>query len=69
MAEPKERKKALRATSRSCVKRIALSYAQATRYKKFERVSNSFLEAVEINAINFIKNRINKHPSRGKTLT
>jgi len=67
--DAKERaRKATRATSRECVKRIALNYAQATRAHKFDRVSNEFLEAVEINAINFIKDRINRHPSKGQTL-
>jgi hypothetical protein len=28
----------------------------------------SFLAAVESNALNFIKDRINRHPSRGVTL-
>jgi hypothetical protein len=57
-----------RATSPACVRRIALNYAADTRYHKFNRVSSSFLEAVEVNALNFIKDRINRHPGRGVTL-
>jgi hypothetical protein len=59
---------ALRATSRSHVKRIALGYAQVTRAHKFDRVSSSFQNAVEANALNFIKDRVKRHPSKGKTL-
>jgi hypothetical protein len=59
---------ALRATSRSHIKRIALGYAQVTRAHKFERVSSSFHSAVEANALNFIKDRVKRHPSKGKTL-
>lgn len=66
---PKVIKHQTRATARNCVKRIALNYARSTRYHKFNRVGESFLAAVESNAINFIKNRVEKHPSRGKTLT
>jgi hypothetical protein len=57
-----------RATSPACVRRIALNYAADTKYHSFRRVASSFLEAVEINALNFIKDRINRHPSRGVTL-
>lgn|SRR5215469_9131130 len=54
--------------SRSHAKRIALNYAARTRSHKFNRVSRGFLNAVEINTVNFIKDRVNRHPSRGQTL-
>src|SRR5215469_12874126 len=52
--------------SRSHVKRIALAYAKRTRAQGFQRISKSFLLAVESNALAFIKDRVNRHPSRGK---
>jgi hypothetical protein len=55
-------------TSPSNVRQLALEYAARTRAHGFTRVSKKFFEAVEINARNFIKDRINRHPSRGKTL-
>jgi len=61
-------RRVLRATAPACVKRIALNYAKSTRAHPFSRVSSSFLSAVEVNALNFIKARINSHPSRGVTL-
>jgi hypothetical protein len=57
-----------RATSTACVRRIALNYAADTKYHSFRRVSSSFLAAVEAHAIAFIKDRVNRHPSRGVTL-
>lgn len=57
-----------RATARECVKRIAMAYAASTKAHKFTEVSDSFLTAVEINAINFIKDRVNRHPGKGKRL-
>jgi len=65
---PEKIKRVLRATAPACVRRIALNYAESTRAHPFRRVSDSFLNAVESNALNFIKNRIDKHPSRGVTL-
>jgi hypothetical protein len=59
---------ALRATSPNHVKRIALGYARTTRWYKFERISSTFLNAVEANTLNFIKDRVKRHPSKGKTL-
>lgn len=59
---------ALKATSKSHVRRIALNYATGARAHKFERVSDEFLASVESNAINFIKDRVNRHPSKGVTL-
>lgn len=62
-------RRVLRATSPACVRRIALNYAHSSRAQPFRRVSESFLAAVEANALNFIKSRIDRHPSRGVTLT
>jgi hypothetical protein len=58
-----------RVTSPTHVKRIALEYARAKRAYPFKRVSQSFLNAVEANARAFILYRVEKHPSRGVTLT
>jgi hypothetical protein len=66
-----ENGKSLNPISRSHVKQIALAYAKRTKAHpyRFSRVSRSFLNAVESNALSFIKDRINRHPSRGQTLT
>lgn len=58
-----------RATSPTHVKRLALAYAKATRSHPFERVSSSFLLAVEATTRAFILDRVKRHPSKGKTLT
>jgi hypothetical protein len=60
--------RALKATSKSHIRRIALNYAAAHRAHRFTRVSDDFLTAVEMNALQFISDRINRHPSRGVTL-
>ena len=39
------------------------------RANKFTRVSEDFLIACEANLRAFIKNRIDSHPTKGKTLT
>jgi hypothetical protein len=52
----------------SKVKKLALNYADATRAKGFTRVGEDFLVACEANLKNFIQNRIDTHPSKGKTL-
>src|SRR4030095_15008214 len=65
----KENGKSLNAISRSHVKQIALAYAKKARpATRFTRVSRSFLMAIESSALNTIKDRINRHPSRGQTL-
>ena len=64
----KQNGKSLNPISRSHAKQIALAYASRTRSHKFIRVSRSFLNAVESNALNFIKDRVNRHPSKGQTL-
>jgi hypothetical protein len=66
--EVEKLKRVLRATAPACVKRIALNYAGSTRAQPFSRVAGSFLAAVEANALNFIKARVDRHPSRGVTL-
>ena len=50
------------------VRRAALSYAKLKRIHPFTRVSEDFLAAVEIAALATMKDRINRHPSKGKTL-
>jgi hypothetical protein len=63
-----ENGKSLNPISRSHAKRIALAYAKHTRAHRFDRVSKSFLAALESNALSFIKDRVNRQASRGKTL-
>lgn len=50
-------------------KKFALEYAKANRAQGFTRVSEEFLIAIEASVRNSIQNRINQHPSKGKTLT
>lgn len=54
--------------SPSKIRQFALDFAQHNRAQPFKRVSKKFIEAVEINARLFIKDRIRRHPSRGVTL-
>lgn len=49
-------------------KKFALEYAKANRAQGFTRVSEDFLIAIEATVRNSIQNRINQHPSKGKTL-
>ena len=49
-------------------KKFALEYAKANRAQGFTRVSKEFLIAIEVATRNAIQNRINQHPSKGKTL-
>lgn len=49
-------------------KKFALEYAKANRAQGFTRVGEDFLIAIEIATRNAIQNRINQHPSKGKTL-
>lgn len=58
----------IRATSRACVKRIALQYAQDTRHQPFTRVSADFLDDVEANTCNYIRRKVDANPSKGVTL-
>lgn len=54
-------------------KRFAIEVVKANpvaqRADKFTRVSEDFLIACEANLKNFIINRVNTHPTKGKTLT
>ena len=50
-------------------KRLALEVAQQTKFKKFTRVSASFMEFVEATVRNAIISRVKQQPSVGKTLT
>lgn len=54
--------------SPSKIRAHALDFAQRVRSHPFKRVSKKFLEAVEINARQFIEDRVRRHPSRGVTL-
>jgi hypothetical protein len=58
-----------RATSPTHVRKIALEYAKAKRSHVFKRVGEDFLNAVEANARAFILSRVERHPSKGVTLT
>lgn len=53
----------------SKVKKFALEYAKANRAQKFSRVGEEFLVACEANLKSFIQGRVDRHPSKGKTLT
>jgi hypothetical protein len=50
------------------VKAWAIDYANSTRSHTFTRVSEQFLNAVEANTKAFIRDRINRAPSKGVTL-
>jgi hypothetical protein len=55
--------------NRSHVKQLALYYAKNLRPAAgFERVSESFVTAVMYDALKTIKDRVARHPSKGKTL-
>jgi hypothetical protein len=55
--------------NRSHVKKLALYYAQNLRPTcGFERVSEQFVTAIMYNTLTTIKDRVQRHPSRGKTL-
>ncbi len=57
-----------RVINRDYVKRWALDYASTNRMHKFSRVSESFLNTIEADTKSAIRNRIMRHPSKGKTL-
>jgi hypothetical protein len=55
--------------NRSHVKQLALHYAKTLRPgHKFDRVGESFVSAVMYAALSAIKDRVSRHPSKGKTL-
>lgn len=52
----------------SHVRAYALEYAKFNRAKGFNRVSASFLEAIERMVKTAVESRVQHHPSKGKTL-
>lgn len=57
-----------RVINRDYVRRWALDYASTNRCHKFNRVSEQFLNAIEASTKSAIRDRIMRHPSKGKTL-
>jgi hypothetical protein len=57
-----------RVINRAYVKSWALDYASTNRSHKFTRVSEEFLNAVEHATKAVIRDRIDRHPSKGTTL-
>jgi hypothetical protein len=62
------RKRMSRVINRKYVKDWALDYASAKRWYPFTRVSEQFLNAIETATKAAIRDRIDRHPSKGKTL-
>jgi len=62
-----ERHRQSRVINRDYVRRWALDYAQH-RHHKFERVSERFLNRVETYCKAAIRDMVDSHPSKGKTL-
>jgi hypothetical protein len=57
-----------RVINREYVKRWALDYARTKRSHPFSRVSEQFLNMIECDTKAAIRSRIDRHPSKGKTL-
>jgi hypothetical protein len=57
-----------RVINRAYVKQWALDYARSNRSHPFTRVSAEFLDAIESATKAAIRDRILRHPSKGKTL-
>ena len=57
-----------RVINRDYVKRWALDYARTNRSHPFDRVSEKFLNMIEAQTKAAIRYRIDRHPSKGKTL-
>lgn len=57
-----------RVINRAYVREWALDYAHTNRSHPFNRVSEEFLNAVEASTKAFIRNRIDRSPSKGVTL-
>jgi len=53
---------------RTHVKRYALDHAKATRFKKWTRVSEEFLERADAQLRTWIRNEIEQMPTNGKTI-
>ena len=60
-------KKGIGLINRAAVKRSALRAASG-RAHQFTRVSDEFLDAVEASLLRCIQQRVQAHPSKGKTL-
>ena len=58
-----------RVINRAYVRKWALDYARANRSHRFERVSEKFLNDIEVTTRCAIVDKITRHPSKGKTLT
>ena len=54
--------------NKSECKKFALAYAKANRSHKFNAVSAKFLDEVEAQLRLMIGDRIQRHPSKGKTI-
>ena len=57
-----------RVINREYVKRWTLDYAKTNRCHEFKRVSNEFLNAIEVATKLAIRDRVMRHPSKGVTL-
>ena len=69
IAETKHAIEELNPINRSHVRKLALKYAANLRPAcGFERVSEQFITAVMYSTLTTIKDRVQRHPSRGKTL-
>jgi len=67
-AEDKTAVRQSRVINRAYVKSWALDYARSNRCYPFTRVSKEFLDAIEGATKLAIRDRIMRHPSKGKTL-
>lgn len=50
------------------IKKVALEHAKNTKWYKYTRVSKSFTDEAEAYMLAWIRNRVNKQPSKGKTI-
>jgi len=55
--------------SKSRVRQFILDYAASTRGKKFTRVSDDVFFSVEACLKRFCQDLVNRHPSKGKTIS
>jgi hypothetical protein len=65
---PEENHRQSRVINRDYVKRWALDYAHTNRCHHFTRDSEQFLNAIETATKAAIRDKIDRHPSKGKTL-
>jgi len=68
MSEQQETTRQSRVINRDYIKRWALEYARTNRSHLFTRVSEQFLNMIECDTKAAIRSRIDRHPSKGKTL-